>query len=180
MALMTCRAAGEKAEREDEGLGGLILCRENREPPPLLHSSSRAACAGRGARGRGARGSGKAAASPFDQQQREQEETAPGSDGAEGSRRLISALMLRVPQFLPAESCHSLSRRIASEYSSPTTKDSFPARKPSEHFQRPCSLLKSNYQPTGFSSPFPSSHPLTRQPVSSPKPSAAEAPGRSR
>lgn len=38
-------------------------------------------------------------------------------------------------------------------------QSSFPACKPSEHFQRRCSFLKSNYQPTGFSSQIPSRHP---------------------
>lgn len=42
--------------------------------------------------------------------------------GRSCSRRLISTLMLCTPQFLPAERCRSLSRRIALECGSHTSK----------------------------------------------------------
>lgn len=123
---------------------------------------------------------GKAAASPFDHQQREQEETllAPMELGLSEVNLRSDAPRAAVPpgRELPLIISADRIRVQQSNYQS-----SFPACKPSEHFQRPCSLLKSNYQPTGFSSQFPSlHHPLSRQPVSSPKPSTAEATARSR
>lgn len=72
---------------------------------------SRAACAGSGVTG--------STASPFDHGQREQEETLPAP--TEPGLREVN-LRSDARQFLPAESCHSLSRRLALECSSPTNK----------------------------------------------------------
>jgi len=177
---MTCTAAGEKAAHEEEGLGGLTQGQPQRRAKPPGRSSLRAELRVRAEVLQAALPqAGKAAASPFDHQQREQEETlpAPTEPGLSEVNLRSDAPRTAVPPDGELPLIISADR-IGVQQSN--YQSSFSARKLSEHFQRPCSFLKSNYQPTGFSSPFPSFHPLAHQPVSSPKPSAAEALGRSR